>query len=335
MRGVTIILFLGIGFFGNGQTNIRGPIGNPATGVQDPFYTTEHVPTKKVIPYEYVREADVMWSKRVWRVIDLREKFNHPLFYPLDEIDVPNGIWFRKTTAWSLWTIMRYYIMAGDLTLYSPYHPVAFNTWDGDQFKYPIKSESPGGNFYTDSLLRVKLTEYLAQLGPQTDMALTNSEGFDSVIYNPITKQDEVQYPPRDTFYYESKDIIGYKLKEDWFFDKERSVMDVRIIGIAPLRYSIDRNTGAINGMQEMFWLYFPECRYVFQNFFVQNRHNDAQRMSFDDLFWKRKFHSYITKQSNLYDRDIDSYSSGINALLESEKIKEDIMVFEHDLWSY
>ena len=161
------------------QTNIiRGPIGNPAVGVQDGFYTPEHIPTKKVIPQEYVREADVMWSKRVWRVIDLRQKFNHPLYYPLDEIDVGNGIWFRSETAWSLWTIIRYHIMSGDLTLYSPYHPIAYNNWDGDGFKYPITSEKTGGNFYNDSIFRLQLTEYLAMLGPETDIPLTSYLGL-------------------------------------------------------------------------------------------------------------------------------------------------------------
>ena len=61
--------------------NIRGPIASPAPGVLDGVYVKEHIPTKKVVPYEYVREADVTWSKRVWSVIDLREKFNHPLYW--------------------------------------------------------------------------------------------------------------------------------------------------------------------------------------------------------------------------------------------------------------
>ncbi len=335
MKTITLLtctLLLNLTF---SQTNIiRGPIGNPSAGVLDAFYTGENIPTKKVTSYEHIREADVMWSKRVWRVIDLREKFNHPLYYPLDEIDIGNGIWFRNETAWSLWTIFRYHIMSGDLTLYSPYHPIAYNQWDGDGFKYPIVSEKPSGNFYNDSLFRLKLVEYLAMLGPETDIPLSSViDGSDSVIF--IDGVWVTQYVPRDTFYYTSGDIVAYKLKEDWFFDKERSVMDCRIIGIAPMRYSRDRNTNAIVGMHEMFWLYFPECRYVLQNFYVSNRHNDAQRMSFDDLFWKRQFQSYITKESNLYGRDVEDYSAGVHALLESDRIEEEIFSLEHDLWSF
>ncbi|MBK9193189.1 MAG: gliding motility protein GldN [Crocinitomicaceae bacterium] len=143
-----------------------------------------------------------------------------------------------------------------------------------------------------------------------------------------------IVYFPRDYNWYLSQNIVQYRLKEDWFFDKERSVLDVRIIGICPVTYKKD-DTGNIIGFNELFWLYFPECRYVFQNFFVQNKDNDAQRMSFDDLFWKRMFQSYIVKTSNIYDREIDSYKAGVDALLESERIKDEIFTFEHDLWNF
>ena len=79
---------------------------------------------------------------------------------------------------------------------------------------------------------------------------------------------------------------------------------------------------------------YLNKYRYVFQNYFVQSSHNDSQRLSFDDLFWKRMFQSYIVKESNIYNRDIESYRSGIDALMESNQIKEKIFKLEHDLWS-
>src|SRR6478735_11221120 len=79
-----------------------------AQGVLDGVYVKEHIPTKKVISYTYLREADVMWEKRIWRIIDLREKINQPLFYPL----VP------LSDRWSLWDIMRHHLdkQPGSLT---------------------------------------------------------------------------------------------------------------------------------------------------------------------------------------------------------------------------
>ena len=54
--------------------------------VLDGIYVKEHHPAKRVIPYTPLREADVMWLKRIWRVLDLREKINHPLYYPVEKI---------------------------------------------------------------------------------------------------------------------------------------------------------------------------------------------------------------------------------------------------------
>jgi hypothetical protein len=44
-------------------------------------------------------------------------------------------------------------------------------------------------------------------------------------------------------------------------------------------------------------------------------------------------FGSYIYKETNVFDRIIDEYAQGIDALMESERIKEEIFLLEHDLW--
>ena len=173
-----------------------------------------------------------------------------------------------------------------------------------------------------------------------------------------------------------SSSISAYNIKEDWFFDKERSVLDKRIIAIAPVgRYkpmdveddleswqvSLEpfnrfQNFVVINqkGAQmaadeegkfdlyegatierEMFWLYFPELRNVIVNYFVYNEKSDAQWMSFDDLFWKRRFSGMIYKSSDKFDRDLNDYRYGVDALYEAEKIKEDIRKWEHDVWNF
>ena len=93
--------------------------------------------------------------------------------------------------------------------------------------------------------------------------------------------------------------------------------------------------TGDIMGTKNLFWLYFPECRYLFQNAPVYNPKNDALPMSFDDLFLKRRFSSYIHKESNVFDRFISQPYDGIDALLESERIKKQMFIIEHDLWSF
>ena len=57
--------------------------------------------------------------------------------------------------------------------------------------------------------------------------------------------------------------------------------------------------------------------------------------MSFDDLFWKRDFSSFIQKESNVYDRAVSPNWDGLDALLQSEKVRNEIFTFEHDLWHF
>lgn len=312
-----------------------GPINSRTkTGVIDGVYLKSNIPTKRLIPYVSVREADVMWEKRVWRAIDLREKINIPLYYPLDDFSNPDPVtgeveWIRNDNRWSLWTVIRQHILSGDLTAYLDYNPVRYDIHDGDKFKYPILPE-PGKSYATDANYREELSSVLATLGPMPLDPYLNAWGEDSVDVN-----GDFVFPPRDTLWIKSQDIVQYRLKEDWFFDKQRSVLDVRIIGLAPVVYDKDDNN-TIQGTKILFWLYFPtDCRYVFNNYFAYNDKNDAQWMSFDDYFMARRFSSFIYKESNNYDRNIDKYRVGVDALRESEKITNEIRNIEHDVWQW
>jgi gliding motility associated protien GldN len=116
--------------------------------------------------------------------------------------------------------------------------------------------------------------------------------------------------------------------------------MQVRVLGICPIlvRNKEDQSGNPTEEIEKKltFWVYYPEVRNLLANHEVYNRFNDAQYYSFDDLFTQRKFSSFIFKESNVYDnRPISSYTSGIETLYESERIKESIFKYEHDLWEY
>ena len=135
-----------------------------------------------------------------------------------------------------------------------------------------------------------------------------------------------------------SSEVKSYLVKELWFFDKQRSVLDVRIIGLCPIReYFKPDDLEQLTPMQtKLFWVYFPQAREWFGNHMAFNPYNDADHMTFDDVFFKRYFSSYIVKESNTFnDRQIDEYTIGVESLLEAERIKENIFNFEHDLWEY
>ncbi len=303
---VTAVLALTFGVVANAQLPSSGM---SESGVLDGVYVQEHIPTKRVIQYTHLREADVIWAKRVWRTIDLREKLNHPLYYPTEPISDRRA----------LWDVIKYGILEeGSITPYEPTDP--FGNPD-DQFKTPITP--PNGNA-DDPAYKKRIEELFFDISTEPKLDENGEEMYDELTGDPITI--EMKEPIR------ADQIIKYYIKEDWFFDKQRSVQERRIIGIAPVIYKRDPN-GDIKGMQTKFWIYFPQARYVFQNFFVYNRKNDARRMSFDDLFWKQMYSSYIHKETNVFDRKINSTWDGIDALLESEKIKKEIFTIEHDLW--
>jgi gliding motility associated protien GldN len=264
----------------------------PAHGqtVLDGAYIKEHTKTKRVVPYPPIREADVLWSRRIWRTIDLREKMNHPLYYPVEPISD------RR----SLFDVVKQALLVdGSITAYDP-GPLKLD----DEFKKPL------------------LASELKDIFMRVDSSMT--EDINTGDMNLVVQEVPLT----------SADIKQYRVKEDWIFDKQRSTMDIRIIGLAPMK-EVKGEDGEVRGYAPIFWLYYPECRYVFANWDSFNRENDAERRSYEDLFWKRQFSGTITKASNVYDRQINEYKTGIDALLEGEEIKQALFEFEHDLWNF
>ena len=132
-------------------------------------------------------------------------------------------------------------------------------------------------------------------------------------------------------------DIIKYRLKEEWVFDKESSRLYVRILGIAPMKTYLDES-GNLLGESPMFWVYYPDLRGVLAKYDVNNTKNIGGRMSWEELFESRYFDSKIVKSTidNPYDLFIKQYiKDNILQLLESDNIKNKIFNFEQDLWSY
>lgn len=129
--------------------------------------------------------------------------------------------------------------------------------------------------------------------------------------------------------------VVKFRLKEDWVFDRQRSIFEPRIIGIAPL-VKINAAGGLVSSdYQPAFWIYFPEARAVLATKEAVSRNSDATGLSFDDVFMKRIFTSYIVKQSNDKDERVKDYAQGIDKLYESERIKKNLMDWELNLWQY
>jgi gliding motility associated protien GldN len=133
-------------------------------------------------------------------------------------------------------------------------------------------------------------------------------------------------------------DILKFRIKEEWVFDKESSRMYARILGIAPIKTYVDENTGTVLGEAPIFWVYYPDLRPILAKYEVYNAKNFGARMSWEELFESRFFASYIVKSTleNPYDMFIKQYiKDDILRLLEGDNIKDKIFNFEQDLWSY
>ncbi|MGY8917823.1 MAG: type IX secretion system ring subunit PorN/GldN [Flavobacteriales bacterium] len=274
------IAFIAFSFESNAQVQ----------NVLDGAYVKETNLTKRVVPYPYLREADVMYFRRIWQEMDLKQKINHPYYYPIDPIEDRSNLFD---------VIRDGLLIEGSLIAYS-----TGAIGDEDEFTIPLSADS-----IRSILNPIERIDEWDEFGEKI--------GFKEVV-TPI----------------ESDKITRYRLKEDWIWDRQRSERYVRIIGIAPMIEDYDRD-GESMGFAPLFWLYYPECRYVFANADVFNLFNDAQRRTYEDLFQKRYFSSYIVKESNVYDRSVGEFARGMDALAESERIKEELFILEHDLWHY
>lgn len=256
-----------------------------AQNVRDGIYDKENIPGKRPVPYIEMREADVLWQKKIWQIIDTREKMNHPFYYPLVDMDD------RR----SLISLLIYGINNEGLTAYAD-----------DEFK--------------QLMTRDEVYDKFGAL-PDTQQVVNPETG----ILESKVIEGEIRY----------NEVYQYEIKEVWYFDKQHSTMRVRTLGICPIRRYMDLETGQVRKVKT-FWVYFPEVRPLLANQEVFNRHNDAQRISFDDLFFQRRFSSFIVRETNVYDnREITGYMQGINKLLEAEKVKKELFEMEHDLWEY
>ena len=129
-------------------------------------------------------------------------------------------------------------------------------------------------------------------------------------------------------------DVKQFRIKELWYMDEATSQLKVRILGIAPLLDQFDVR-GNYTFTLPLFWLYYPDCRELLARHQTFNTGNDTNPLSWEDYLEMRRFSSYITKASNVYDRRIQDYLTGVDMLMESNKIRMEIFNFEHDLWAY
>jgi len=251
---------------------------NSPLPLNSPYEKTQEA-AMPILAYDHIRQADVFWEKRVWRVIDVREKMNKSFSYPQNP----------------LISILLRGIQNGEVTAYDAID---------DKFSTPINHADIEQQLF------------------QSDTIST---------YDPDTYEETLTVVQND---FNPEDVKRFRIKEVWFFDEETSTLKVRILGIAPLKEDYDDN-GNLRFEYPMFWVHYPHIRQYLATEVAFNPVNEAHPLNWEHLMEARFFASTIVKASNVHDRRIEDYKSGTDALYEALKIEEEILNFEHDLWSF
>jgi gliding motility associated protien GldN len=294
-------LFLSVSFSTSAQSNLLNAKVPSEIGKKTPAQLNSD--NDKPLPYGYVHDRDVLMGKTTWEIIDLDERINFPLYYPIDTSNIGKD---RR----SLFDVLLKGIKSGKIT-----------------------------EVYTDSYFNTKKT-FKDMSSSFTYIDTTNAGKEEINNYPEDYKSGNKVLDPQ---YINKKelgaiDVADYKIKGFWYFDKRQSELKYRLLGICPVSPEA-KEIGAENqDFIELFWVYFPAVREILHEAKAFNNRNSAMPVTFDDLLNSRRFNGEIYKEENVYgDREISEYmrENSQMQLLESERVKDKIRDFEQDMWNY
>ncbi|WP_346984282.1 gliding motility protein GldN [Chryseobacterium sp. POE27] len=264
--------------------------------------------TVKPLEYGFVDEKDILKSMFVWEVIDMNDKINQPFYY-----NNPDGLLSTETK--SLYKLLLDGAMNGDIK----------EVYDDENFVTRLTPQQ-----IKDRLVSVRVDDEAVNI-LNSGRQLTEQEKKELTdIYETTTDKVKV-----------------LKVFGMWFIDKRDGQLKYRPLGIAAMgpdpqmigRVGPDgQPIEGANDLIDLFWVYYPNARDILANNYVYNRKNTSADLSFDDLINARRFSSVIFKSSTgLGDGVIKDYipRDADEQLEESDRIKEQILQMENDMWNY
>ena len=264
------------------------------------FYTKVSTTGKKPMPYPPVRESDVIWEKVVWREIDFNERFNQFFYFPTNDSVNSQG----RTNLVSL--ILRA-VKNGEIS----------NVYDDDDMKAPKDPAKAISDLAGEPIERER---------PKVD-----ADG--QTIFDEDGEPEMEKWLQERTF--DITTATKIRIKERWYIDKQDSRQKVRILGLA---FEYDKELASGNTARNWsFWIPMNDMavRNVLVNANAFDENNDVVENSYDDVFIARYFDSYIIRTSNIHNRSISDYLVGEDAILEAQKLEEEIYDIESDMWEY
>jgi gliding motility associated protien GldN len=250
------------------------------------------------LPYGYVDDRDILWSKATWEIIDLDERVNFPLYYPIDT----NNIGSERR---SLYDVLVKNIKNGSIT----------EVYADSYFSEPrTLRDIEGSLVYSDTTdLGIEQYNAVGSVDPEYVRRFTLDAG------------DVEEWRIRGVWYLDKRQgELRYRL--------------LGICPVANEARSKAFPDDGLDAKVELFWVWYPGAREILHRAKAFNRKNTSQPISFDHLLNSRRFNALIYKDDNVQgDRGIADYinDNALMQLLESDRIKEQIRNIEIDLWNY
>lgn len=250
------------------------------------------------LPYGYTDERDILWSKTTWEIIDLDERVNFPLYYPIDT----NNIGSERR---SLYDVLVKNIKNGNIE-----------------------------DVYADSYFTEKRT--LKDISASLVYSDTTDLGIEQLNAEGIVDPQYIRRFDLDAGDIEEWRIRGiYYLDKRQGELKYRMLGICPVANEARSKAYPDDN---LDSKVELFWVWFPGARKALHEAKAFNRKNTSQPISYDHLLNSRRFNAMIYKEDNVQgDRGVRDYinDNALMQLLEAERIKDQIRNMEIDLWNY
>lgn len=312
-----VLLFAGV-FTANAQHQINSFFNQNGTIRLE---TQELDEASDTLASVFHRTEDVVWSRLIYRVIDMRYKQNYQLYFPVTSADPQ----YRN-----LFKVMLDAIVDG--------MPVYEKSQEPSDIKplleTPLAKDQIPGLLNTD---REGISD--GDIATSDYMLIHYDSVTDKMSFNDYMYQQYV------------RNQLKFMILEVVFFDKHYSRLFSKIIAIAPMS-SEDiegEDTPITDALYQSirFWVVYDDFRPYMARQYMIPQNNDSKRVTFEQFFAQKLYTSYIIGDSNMYDRMLaEAATRGRDeqedkAIIEKElkkeqqRIENELMTFELDLWEY
>ncbi|MCQ2342141.1 MAG: gliding motility protein GldN [Paludibacteraceae bacterium] len=269
------------------------------------------------------RSEDIVWRRDIYRIVDMRQKQNFQLYFPV-EPDDPTYVSLYRLIVDAIQNPRK----SINQTTREEFYDTLHIFYPSERVLKPLLS--------IDNIVpRNKIIDQFVVGG----IGELDREDETSYILNYDSVSDQLNFQPYNYQTY-VRNQLKYLVYEVIFFSRATSRMYRKIVAIAPLQP--DQATGGPEEpgrfMRESvkFWMLYDELRPYLASHYMIPTQNEAKRVTFEEFFEKRLFSSYIIGEGNMYNRMILDYCfTEETAKQEQARIEYELLTFEQDLWEY